>query len=79
MLSCLLGAACAEAPAVRSRWNIQPRSNVVQSAVETDHGTGGRSVDAPLTPATLEHEVDKQRRESTATRPENRFERLRVY
>ena len=51
MLSCLLGAACAEAPAVRSRWNIQPRSNVVQSAVETDHGTGGRSVDASLTPA----------------------------
>ena len=27
MLSCLLGAACAEAPAVRSRWNFQPRSN----------------------------------------------------
>ena len=24
---------------------------VVQSAAETDHGTGGRSVDAPLTPA----------------------------
>ena len=27
------------------------RSNVVQSAVEAFHGTGGRSVDAPLTPA----------------------------
>ena len=50
MLSCLLGAACAEAPAVRSRWNFQPRSNVVHTAVEAIHGTGGRSV-APLTPA----------------------------
>ena len=27
MLSCLLGAACAEAPAVRSRWNLHTRSN----------------------------------------------------
>ena len=38
MLSCLLGAACAEAPAVRSRWNIQPRTNVVHTAVEAIHG-----------------------------------------
>ena len=39
MLSCLLGAACAEAPAVRSRWNFHPRWNVVQTAVETIHET----------------------------------------
>ena len=51
MLSCLLGAACAGAPAVRSRWNLLTRSNVVHTAVEAIHGTGGRSVDAPLTPA----------------------------
>ena len=51
MLSCLLGAACAEAPAVRSRWSLSTRSNVVHTAVEAIHGTGGRSVDAPLTPA----------------------------
>ena len=38
MLSCLLGAACAEAPAVRSRWNFQPRAKVVQTAVEAFHG-----------------------------------------
>ena len=51
MLSCLLGAACAGAPAVRSCWNLLTRSNVVHTAVEAIHGTGGHSVDAPLTPA----------------------------
>ena len=51
MLSSLLGASCAEAPAVRSCWNLPTRSNVVHTAVEAIHGTGGRSVDAPLTPA----------------------------
>ena len=48
MLSCLLGAACAEAPAVRSRWNIQPRANVVHTAVEAIHGPTDLAVPPPL-------------------------------
>ena len=48
MLSCLLGAACAEAPAVRSRWNFHPRRNVVHTAVETIHGPTDHAVPPPL-------------------------------
>ena len=48
MLSSLLGAACAEAPAVRSRWNIQPRTNVVHTAVEAIHGPTDHAVPPPL-------------------------------
>ena len=47
MLSCLLGAACAEAPAVRSRWNFQPRANVVHTAVEAIHGPTDDTVPLP--------------------------------
>ena len=48
MLSCLLGASCAEAPAVRSCWNIQPRANVVHTAVEAIHGPTDLAVPPPL-------------------------------
>ena len=76
MLSCLLGAACAEAPAVRSRWNFQPRANVVHTAVETIHGPTDHTAQPPLCAAwSCKQRAMSARTTDTELQP-GRFDRI---
>ena len=73
MLSCLLGAACAEAPAVRSRWNIQPRANEVHTAVEAIHGPTDLAVPPPLCAARSCSQRDMSARTTNVKLQSDRF------
>ena len=76
MLSCLLGAACAEAPAVRSRWNFQPRAKVVHTAVETIHGPTDDAVLPPLCAAWSCSRKDMSARTTNVKQQPDRFSRI---
>ena len=75
MLSCLLGAACAEAPAVRSRWNFQPDPTWCNRR-ETIHGPTDHAVPPPLCAARSYSQRDMSARTTNVKLQPDRFSRI---